>query len=124
MRAFVIPDTKSATLIPLVESHIEKGSTVSSDLWRSYRGLKTDYLHGTVNHSQKEYVNEEHHTQAIEGFWSHLKRSISGTHVWVSKKHLQKYIGEFIFRYNLRKDPTSMFDWMLWNLSRPEQEVR
>jgi transposase len=37
-----------------------------------------------------------------EGFWAQLKRSINGTHIHVSGKHLPKYLGEFEYRYNMR----------------------
>ena len=45
----------------------------------------------------------------IEGFWARLKLSIRGTHVHVSRKHLQKYVKEFEYRYNRRKRPGTMF---------------
>lgn len=48
------------------------------------------------------------HTNSIEGYWSQLKRSILGTHIHVSKKHLPKYLAEFDFRHNTR----TMGDWM------------
>ena len=64
---------------------------------------------GAVNHGAEEWVKGIHHTQGIEGFWSILKRSIRGTHVHVSRKHLAKYLAEFEFRWNLRDDPASMF---------------
>ena len=38
-----------------------------------------------------------------------VERSVRGTHVWVSPKHLSEYLGEFEFRYNRRKRPASMF---------------
>ncbi|HZY22492.1 MAG TPA: transposase, partial [Beijerinckiaceae bacterium] len=41
----------------------------------------------------------------IEAFWAIVKRSIAGTYISVSKKHLQKYLWEFEFRQNLRKAP-------------------
>ncbi len=31
-----------------------------------------------------------------------LKRGIDGIYRWVSKKHLQKYLNEFNFRYNTK----------------------
>lgn len=116
----VVENVKKNTLSPLVKEHIEKGSKVSSDELRSYNGLSAmGYLHGTVNHGAEQFVNGEHHTQSIEGFWSLLKRSISGTHVWVSKQHLQKYADEFAFRYNTRQEPAFMFDRLLLNLTKP-----
>jgi transposase len=74
------------------------------------------YTHGTVNHGAEEWVKGVHHTQGIEGFWSILKRSIRGTHVHVSRKHLAKYLAEFEFRWNLRDDPASMFPLLLKRL--------
>ncbi len=111
VRAVVVQNVRKVTLIPIVEQNIEKGSRVSSDELRSYTALsEVGFQHGTVNHSQKEFVNGENHTQGIEGFWSRLKLSISGTHVHVSEKYLQKYVDEFAFRYNNRSDPALMFD--------------
>jgi hypothetical protein len=57
----------------------------------------------------KEYVRGTVHTNSIEGFWSQLKRSINGTFHSVSRKHLQKYVNEFSYRYNRRKSGTPMF---------------
>ena len=37
-----------------------------------------------------------------ENFFSQLKRSIDGTHHSISKYHLQRYLGEFDFRYSTR----------------------
>lgn len=67
----------------------------------------------------EEWVRGNCHTNSIEGFWSHLKRGISSTHVSVSGKHLQKYVGEFVFRYNNRQAPSEMFQRMLAQISRP-----
>ena len=43
------------------------------------------------------------HTNALENFWSLLKRSIHGTYVSVEPFHLHRYLDEQSFRYNLRK---------------------
>ncbi|MCK5270232.1 MAG: transposase [Sedimentisphaerales bacterium] len=43
------------------------------------------------------------HTNMIEGCFSILKRGINGIYQHVSKKHLQRYLQEFDFRYNTRK---------------------
>ena len=43
------------------------------------------------------------HTNTIEGFWSELKRTINGTYVQVSPKHLDAYVQEAAYRYDTRK---------------------
>jgi hypothetical protein len=62
------------------------------------------------------YVDGDVHTNTIEGFWSLLKRGISGAHHSVSKKYLQTYLDEFCFRYNHRKDSRPMFRAFLENV--------
>ena len=110
----VVPNAKSKTLIPLIEKNVEKGSTISSDDWRSYRKLPDHgYKHGYVMHGIHQWKKGIHHTNSIEGFWSQLKRSIKGTHIHVSKQHMAKYLGEFEYRYNMRANPALMFDHLL-----------
>jgi transposase-like protein len=110
----VVPDVKRATLYPIIEASIEKGSTIHSDELRSYATLdEKGYTHETVNHGRKEYVRDGIHVNGCEGFWSLIKRSIRGTHVWVSPKHMSKYLVEFEYRYNMRKSPEVMFPRLL-----------
>jgi transposase-like protein len=110
----VIPDTKRKTLYPLIVEHIKQGSTISSDNYRPYHTLdEIGYTHGIVKHEFKQWKQGIHHTNNIEGFWSHLKRSISGTHIHVSRKHMDKYLREFEYRYNMRSQPQIMFNRLL-----------
>jgi hypothetical protein len=53
------------------------------------------------------------HTQTIEGLWSTVKHGISGSNHAVSKKWLQGYLNEYVWRYNHRDDPRSMFELLL-----------
>lgn len=97
-----------------VNELVQPGSHLVTDQAYAFMYLKRDgYRHETVNHKRKEYVRGLVHTNSIEGFWSNVKRSLAGTHVWVSKKHLQTYLGEFEYRYNLRKQPELMMDALL-----------
>src|SRR5262249_16200420 len=106
----IVPDVKRATLEKHIVRHVERDSTISTDELRSYRWLRRyGYKHESVNHKAEEFVRGEHHTNTIEGFWSIIKRSIKGTHVHVSARHLPKYLGEFEFRWNLRQHPERMF---------------
>lgn len=116
--AIVVGNVKSKTVQPIINSTVKKGSTVMTDEFNIYnRVRKSGYSHEVVRHAIKEYVVGNIHANNIEGFWSQLKRGISGTHVWVSGKHLQKYVDEFAFRYNQRDEVTPMFDRLLRNLT-------
>ena len=106
----VVENVRRTTLEDVILDKIETGSTISSDELRSYAKLaRHGYRHGAVNHSREEWARGDIHVNGLEGFWSQLKRSILGTHIHVSAKHLSKYLGEFEFRYNLRKRPWVMF---------------
>lgn len=110
----VIDNVKWATLLPIITEYVPEGTTVSTDEMMSYRILsKLGYDHGRVDHSAKEWKQGIHHTNTIEGFWARLKLSIRGTHVHVSRKHLPKYLAEFEYRYNMRKEPELMFNRLL-----------
>ena len=85
----------------------------------SYRDLKRTYEHDAVNHSSKEYVRGEHHTNSLEGLWSQLKRSIKGTHIHISSKHSWKYISEFSYRRNMRHSHWSMFNLLVHAFALP-----
>jgi hypothetical protein len=50
----------------------------------------------------QEYVRGEIHTQSIENFWSLLKRGLRGTYIAVEPFHLDRYVGEQVFRFNNR----------------------
>ncbi len=62
-------------------------------------------LHQSVNHSAKEYVRGDVHTNSIEGAFGLFKRAVVGSFHQVSHKHLDRYLDEFEFRYNNRKEP-------------------
>ena len=112
--ANVVPNVRMKTLQPIIEENVVAGSTVHTDELKSYNGLsKAGFDHETVNHGAGEYVDGDCHVNGIEGFWARLKLSIRGTHVHVSGKHLQKYVKEFEYRYNMRKTPDRMFDRLL-----------
>lgn len=116
----IVPNAKKASLIPILQSNVKPGTMVNTDTLSSYRDLsKLGYKHEMLNHQAEEWARGIHHTNRIEGFWSHLKRGISSTHVSVSKKHAQKYVDEFAFRYNNRHAPAEMFQRMLAQVSNP-----
>lgn len=119
----VVPDRTSKTLYPIIVENIEAGSTLHTDEHRGYRSLKTlGYKHESVNHSKKEYVKGNCHTNSIESFWSRLKLSICCTHIHVSGKHLEKYAAEFEYRFNSRENPSGMLSELLGTFPEPSKK--
>ena len=119
----VAPDAKRRTLEPVIRSYVRQGSVVHTDEWFAYRGLdRRGFKHETVNHGAQEWVKGRSHTNSIEGYWAQLKRSIRGTHIHVSGKHLPKYLAEFDFRHNTRSMPDRMFH-LLVGLLHPARPV-
>lgn len=102
VRAKVVPNVKRETLLNEILEQIDKGSEIYTDRYSGYDNLSADdYIHETVNHVE-EYVRGQVHTQGIENFWSLLKRGLRGTYVAVEPFHLDRYVGEQIFRFNNR----------------------
>ncbi len=117
LMAKVVPNVRKKTLQPIIKENVLPGSTVHTDELRSYMGLiREGYQHKTVNHGAGEYSRGDIHVNSLEGFWARLKLSIQGTHVQVSPKHLWKYVKEFEYRYNRRKQEDLIFSELVENL--------
>ena len=64
--------------------------------------------HHRINHSLGYYVTgeaNEIHTNTVESAFSLFKRGMAGSYHIVSIKHLHRYLSEFEFRFNERKNP-------------------
>lgn len=111
VRTQQIENINRNSLMPPLKANIEKGSTVYTDGFPTYKvDLPSEgYNHDFVSHSSGQYVKGATHTNTIEGYWSGLKRGIKGAHIHVSKKHLAKYGAEFEYRYNRRSNPDEIF---------------
>jgi len=85
-------------------------ASLITDEYKGYLGMSRALPHAVIKH-QDWYVDGDTHTNTIEGFWALLKRGMFGQFHSVSQKHLQRYVDEFCYRYNLRKaDPFAAFD--------------
>jgi hypothetical protein len=80
-----------------------KDAMVYTDEWVGYKQVNKIYDHLYVKHNEGEYVNGRIYTNTIEGFWSILKRGIVGIYHFTPRKHIQRYVDEFVFRYNTRQ---------------------
>ena len=112
VRASVLPELKKTNTDEHLRRHVAEGSTVYTDEANHYDYLP-EFAHEFVDHTET-YVKGRVHVNGVENFWSLLKRSLAGTYVSVEPFHLQAYVDEQAFRYNLRKDTDAQrFDTML-----------
>jgi transposase-like protein len=102
LRAKKLESTNVATLGKFISDNVAEGSRVNTDEWLGYRKLHKMFDHRVVNHKSHQYVDGDVHTNTLEGFWALFKRGIRGVYHLMSAKHMQKYVDEFVFRYNTR----------------------
>lgn len=79
-----------------------KAAELMTDEYSGYSRMSRVLPHSVIKH-QDWYVDGDIHTNTIKGFWALLKRGMFGQFHSVSRKHLQKYMDEFCFRYYLRQ---------------------
>jgi transposase-like protein len=101
VRSHHVPSVNARTLRPILAEQIDAASAVMTDDGGARVGRDFP-LHQAINHSIGEYVRGDIHTNTIEGFFSIMKRGITGTYHHVSSQHLKRYLAEFDFRYNER----------------------
>ena len=88
-------------------------SELITDEYKGYLGMSKVLPHRVIRHD-KWYVDGDIHTNTIDGFWALLKRGMFGQFHSVSRKHLQRYVDEFCFRFNLRQsDPVTAFEFTI-----------
>lgn len=113
------PMSLNSPFEPIVRENVAPNSIISADEWDSYNDLKHGYELGRVNHSKKEWKVGIHHTNTIEGHWSHFKRAVASTHIHISSKHMWKYVAEFSYRRNYRTSHSVMFDRLVAAFALP-----
>jgi transposase-like protein len=106
IRTRVIADVSGKTLKRAIRESVRSTATIHTDELSSYRGIGKHFAggHHTVRHSTNEYVRGDVHVNTAESFFALLKRGLIGTFHAVSRRHLHRYVNEFAFRWNHRKD--------------------
>ncbi len=102
-RSFHVDSTSVADIVPIVRANIKRETRLMTDKARHYVGIGTEFAeHGSVDHTAKEYVRGDIHTNTVEGYYSIFKRGMKGVYQHCGEKHLHRYLSEFDFRYNNR----------------------
>ena len=115
--AKVVPNTQVKNLSPLILRYVKLGSDLYTDEWNYGKKADTLYNHQNVNHKKGFYGKGAFTTNHIENFWSVVKRGVIGVYHYWSRRHMQKYIDEFVYRANNRElTNREKFDRLLENL--------
>jgi transposase-like protein len=100
IRLVVIPNASRVSLARALKEMVEPGSTMRTDGWHGYEGLKKEgYGHLII--TKDTAPDTENLTPLVHRVSSLLKRWLLNTHQGgVQRTHLPYYLDEFVFRFN------------------------
>jgi transposase-like protein len=115
LRVRALPDKRQETLYGFIADHVaDDAEAIYTDSATVYGDLTDDdTIHEKVNHTAKEWVRGQVHTNTVESAWSLFDRAVIGSYHKLSTKHLQAYLDEFAFRFNNRENPHLFRDTIL-----------
>lgn len=110
--AEVMQSLTAANLKKMVEKHVDsEGAIIITDSYKGYGTLHKIIEHVKIDH-KIAYSYRGINTNTIESFWAIVERGIMGQYHRVSRKHLPKYVVEFVFKFNNRKQD-DMFETLV-----------
>ena len=109
VRLAVIADYSAATLAGFVAASVAPGSTVVSDGWSGYARLKD------VEHDPRMMGETPAHAVLpwVHRVFANAKRWAMGVYHGLREEHLQRYLDEFVFRFNRRRARHAAFRSLL-----------
>ena len=109
----VIPDTKSNTLMNIIEEKIVPDSIVYTDSDHSYNVLDvSEFKHYRINHGQL-FSNRHNHINGIENFWNQAKRHMRRFN-GVPRHHFPLYLKECEWRFNNPNPQSQLIQLKQW----------
>jgi transposase-like protein len=113
-----VPNTKKVTLKPILEANLSPNAReVVTDGAAVFTVLIPAEKHTAGNHKEELWNGGKVSNQTIEGAFGLFKRGIVGSYHRLGTEHLDRYLGEFCWRYNRRGIQPMLFNIMLGNLA-------
>jgi len=94
----------------------ENTALVVTDQHKTYQETIPKDKHKRVNHKEELKDKNWTSTQTVENAFSLFKRGIVGNYHKLSPWHMDRYLGEFCWRFNRRGLQPWMFDMLLTNM--------
>ena len=115
----IIPNAKTATLMPIIRDKVQPDSIVYSDCWKAYNALDvSEFKHYRINHS-KLFAEQRNHINGIENFWNQAKRHMRKFN-GVPRVQFPLYLKECEWRFNNPKPKeqlTLLKQWVKVNMA-------
>jgi len=93
-----------------VKDHVIQGTKICTDSFKSYSSLNQEYEHIPV---KNKTGNKSDVLPKVHIVVANLKMWLRGTYNCLPAKHLQRYLDEFVFRFNRRWNLENIFDKLL-----------
>ena len=94
-----VPNTQTATLLPIIREQVTPDSIVYTDCYKGYDVLDVSgFIHHRINHS-KEFADRRNHINGIGNFWNQAKRVLR-KYNGIDRKSFPLFLKECEFRFN------------------------
>ena len=94
-----VPNTQTATLLPIIREQVTPDSIVYTDCYKSYDVLDvSEFNHFRINH-RTHFAEKQNHINGIENFWSQAKQHLRKFND-IPKEHFELYLKECEWRFN------------------------
>jgi ISXO2-like transposase domain/Transposase zinc-ribbon domain len=117
-RAAVIASTDADTVVDFVEETIQMGATVVSDGGAEFERVVYAGVDHESHPQHRTAAVSERHLKVVHIFYSNLKTWLVGIFHGVSRKHLPRYLDEYVYRYNRRRVGPPLFAAVVRRLLR------
>ncbi len=105
-RLMQIPNVTGSVLSSQLREHVARSAHLMTDAAPQYILPGREYLaHDSVRHFDGEYVrhgNRNIHSNTVEALFGRLKKSLTGTYMAVSVKHLHRYLAQTEWLWNTK----------------------
>jgi transposase-like protein len=107
----IVDTVNGTTVTDVAKTTVQAGSTIRTDGLNSYKALNKEGYE-----QQAENFDPENHPELLHWLYvivSNLKAFITDTYHGLDRKHLQRYVNEFCYRFNRRRFGNRIFHRLL-----------
>ena len=113
----IVEDTKTDTLLPIIQRKVPVDSIVYTDCYRSYNALDVNgFVHHRINHSIHFAEQKYNHINGIENFWNQAKRVLR-KYNGIPKESFPLFLKECEFRFNYGSPKQQLYMLTKWCLN-------